>query len=42
LVELCALTEDGVYYHIKNLRNIGVLVRHGGRKDGYWEVKETE
>ncbi len=30
------ITEDGVYYHVKNLR--GVLKRVGGRKIGHWEV----
>ncbi len=30
------ITEDGVYYHVKNLR--GVLKRVGGRKVGHWEV----
>ena len=30
------ITEDGVFYHVKNLR--GVLKRVGGRKIGHWEV----
>ena len=32
------LTEDGVYYHVKNLRTQGILRRIGGDKGGHWEV----
>jgi len=34
LARLCGLTPDGVYYHTKRLREKGVLIREGGRKEG--------
>ena len=39
LVRLCNLTPDGVYYHTKRLRDKGVLIREGGRKEGHLVVK---
>ena len=40
LARLCNLTPDGVYYHTKRLRDKGVLIRVGGRKEGHWVVKK--
>lgn len=37
---LLGVTDDGVYYHIKGLRNAGKLRRVGGRKIGHWEFKD--
>lgn len=39
LAEKCGLTEDGVYYNIKILRQKGLIVRIGPDKGGYWLVK---
>ena len=30
---MCDMTPDGVYYHTKRLRENGVLIREGGRKE---------
>ena len=38
LARLCGLTPDGVYYHTKRLREKGVLIREGGRKEGSWII----
>lgn len=38
LARLCGLTQDGVYYHTKRLREKGVLIREGGRKKGSWII----
>lgn len=38
LAHLCGLTPDGVYYHTKRLREKGVLIREGGRKEGSWII----
>lgn len=38
LAQLCGLTPDGVYYHTKRLREKGVLIREGGRKEGSWKL----
>jgi ATP-dependent DNA helicase RecG len=38
LARLCNMTPDGVYYHTKRLREKGVLIREGGRKEGHWVV----
>ena len=40
LAELLHLTEDGVKYHIKELKKKSKLIHHGSTKAGYWEVKE--
>jgi ATP-dependent DNA helicase RecG len=29
-----------VEYNIKKLRDLGIIVRHGGARYGYWELKE--
>ena len=38
LARVCNMTPDGVYYHTKRLREKGVLIREGGRKEGHWIV----
>ena len=38
LARVCDMTPDGVYYHTKRLRENGVLIREGGRKEGHWVV----
>ena len=38
LARLYGLTPDGVYYHTKRLREKGVLIREGGRKEGSWII----
>jgi|GEM_PF-3715811 len=38
LARECDMTPDGVYYHTKRLREKGVLIREGGRKEGHWVV----
>ena len=38
LAKMCGLTPDGVYYHTKRLREKGVLIREGGRKEGSWII----
>ena len=38
LARVCNMTSDGVYYHTKRLREKGVLIREGGRKEGRWAI----
>ena len=38
LAHQCGLTEDGIYFHIKNLRENGVIQREGAKKNGRWIV----
>ena len=38
LAEALAMSEDGIYWSIKQLRKQGLLHRIGGRKEGYWQV----
>lgn len=38
LAEMTGLTEDGVRYHLKKLRNAGILTREGSTKRGKWIV----
>ena len=38
LAESLAMTEDGIYWSVKQLRKQGLLCRIGGRKEGYWQV----
>ena len=42
LAKLCGLTPDSVYYHKKRLREKGVLIRKGGRKEGSWIIVEKK
>lgn len=39
LAEALAMTEDGIYWSVKQLRKQGLLHRIGGRKEGYWQVQ---
>ena len=39
LAEALTITEDGIYWSIKQLRKQGFLRRIGGRKEGYWQVQ---
>ena len=39
LAAKCHITEDGVAYHIKKLKQLGKIKRQGGtRNGGYWEI----
>ena len=38
LAEALAMTEDGIYWSVKQLQEQGLLHRIGGRKEGYWQV----
>lgn len=38
LAEALTITEDGIYWSVKQLRKQGLLHRIGGRKEGYWQV----
>ena len=38
LAEALAMSEDGIYWSVKQLRKRGILHRIGGRKGGYWQV----
>lgn len=39
LAEALTMSEDGIYWSIKQLRKQGLLHRIGGRKEGYWQVQ---
>jgi len=36
--QLC-LSSRSIEYNIKKIKELGLIVRHGSYKDGYWEVK---
>ncbi len=38
LAERMAVTKRTIERHLKELKETGRLVRHGGRRSGYWEV----
>ena len=38
LADQCSLTEDGIYFHVKNLRESGAIRREGSKKKGRWIV----
>jgi len=40
LATLLKLSEDGVKYQIKKLKDKGIIKRVGPDKGGYWEVIE--
>lgn len=42
LAKLCGITEDGVYYNVKKMRESGLIRRVGGRKTGHWEIVKKE
>ena len=39
LAEALAMSEDGIYWSVKQLRKQGLIHRIGGRKEGYWQVQ---
>ena len=39
LADALAMTEDGIYWSVKQLRKQGLLHRIGGRKEGYWQLQ---
>jgi predicted HTH transcriptional regulator len=41
LAKALGLTEDGINYQLRNLREKNLLIRIGGRKIGHWEVVEN-
>ena len=41
IASVCGITEDGVAYHIKKLKQSGRIIRIGGsRNGGEWKVVE--
>ena len=38
LAEALVMTEDGIYWSVKQLRKQGLLRRIGGRKEGCWQI----
>ena len=40
LAERMHLTKDGVWYHLKKLKEAGILKRIGPTKAGYWKINE--
>lgn len=38
LAELCDITKDGVYYHMKKMKDNGIIRRIGPDKGGHWEI----
>ena len=40
IAQMCNITADGVYYHIKQLKANGSIRRVGGRKEGRWVIIE--
>ena len=38
LQELIGLSESGVKKVLRQLRNVGIIVRVGGTKGGHWEI----
>ena len=41
LANQCGLTEDGIYYNIKKLKQKGLITRIGPDKGGYWQVNDN-
>lgn len=35
---LGGITEDGVKYNLARLKDLGLLKRVGGRKQGFWQI----
>ena len=42
LADICGITEDGIYYNMRKLKNSGRIKRVGPDKGGYWEVINKE
>ena len=40
LAEITGLTTDGIKYHLKKLRNAGILTREGSTKRGKWIISD--
>lgn len=40
LATLLKITDNGVKYHLNQLKKKGIIEHHGATKAGYWEVKE--
>jgi len=38
LGKVCGITEDGIYWNIKKLKEGGIIRRVGPDKGGYWEI----
>ena len=38
LAKVCGITEDGIYWNIKKLKEGGIIRRVGPDKGGHWEV----
>ena len=38
LAEACGITEDGVYWNTKKLKENNIIRRVGGDKGGHWEI----
>ena len=38
LGKVCGITEDGIYWNIKKLKEAGNIRRVGPEKGGYWEI----
>jgi ATP-dependent DNA helicase RecG len=36
------ITEDGIKYHLNNLKKQGVLQRVGPDKGGYWQINDDK
>lgn len=40
LAKVCGITEDGIYWNIKKLKEGGIIRRVGPNKGGHWEIIE--
>lgn len=40
IASILKLSEDGIQYHLNQLKKKGIIEHHGPTKAGYWEVKE--
>jgi predicted HTH transcriptional regulator len=38
MAKLIGLTDDGVDWNLRKLKDAGLIQRVGGRKQGYWEI----
>ena len=42
LAKVCGITEDGIYWNIKRLKEDGIIRRVGPNKGGHWEILDNE
>lgn len=42
LAELCGITEDGIYYNMRKLKESGQIRRVGPDKGGHWEIIDAK